>query len=56
MRRLGLNASLAVGLLALAAWVVFGLLLPVGAGAIHVLLPVGMMLVIRRVVTGPDAW
>ncbi len=56
MKRFGLTPSLAVGVAALIAWVVFGLVLPVGNGVVHLLLPVGVLLLIRRVVTGVGAW
>ena len=50
------NASLIVGALALIAWLVLGFVVPVGAGWPHLLLPLGVVLLIRRVVTGPERW
>jgi len=51
-----LNASLIIGGLALIAWLVLGFLVPVGAGWPHLFLPLGVILLIRRVVVGPDRW
>lgn len=51
-----LNPSLALGLAALAAWIVLGFVIPVGAGWVHLLLALGVLLLLRRVVTGPEAW
>jgi len=39
------------GLLALVLWIVLGFVVPVGSGAIHLLLAVGVLLVVRSVVT-----
>jgi hypothetical protein len=49
------NLTLAAAIIALILWVLFGFIVPVGAGWIHLLLPLGMALLIRRVVTGPAA-
>lgn len=43
------------GLVALALWVLFGFVVPVGAGWVHLLLALALVLLIRRVVTGPEA-
>lgn len=50
-----MNLTLAIALLALALWIVFGFVVPVGAGWIHLLLALGMALLIRRVATGREA-
>lgn len=50
-----MNLTLAAALVSLVLWVVFGFIVPVGAGWIHLLLALGMVLLIRRVVTGPAA-
>lgn len=42
-------------LIALVLWIVFGFVVPVGAGWVHLLLAVALVLFIRRVVTGPEA-
>jgi hypothetical protein len=44
------NLSLALGLVALVAWLVLGFLIPLGAGWIHLLLAAGVMLLVRAVV------
>lgn len=49
------NLTLIVGLLALALWIIFGFVVPVGAGWVHLLLALAMTLFVRRVVTGPGA-
>lgn len=51
-----MNLSLALGLLALVAWIVLALVVPVGAGWVHLFLAAGVILLIRRVVTGPREW
>ena len=51
-----MNLTLAVALMALVAWIVLGFLVPLGAGWVHLLLAAGMMLLVRRVVTGRQAW
>ena len=50
------NVTLIVALLALIAWLVLGFVVPVGAGWPHLLLPLGVILLIRRVVVGPARW
>ncbi len=47
-----MNPTLIVALLALAAWIVFGFVIPVGAGWPHLFLALGAILLVRRVVTG----
>ncbi|MDO8665955.1 MAG: hypothetical protein Q7J79_05040 [Gemmatimonadales bacterium] len=51
-----MNLTLAVALMALVAWIVIGFLVPLGAGWVHLLLAAGVMLLVRRVVTGRRAW
>jgi len=51
-----MNWSLGLGLISLAAWLVFTFIAPVGAGWIHLFLAAGVILLIRRVVTGRAAW
>jgi hypothetical protein len=41
------NWTLPVALLALLLWVIFGFLVPVGVGAVHLLLAVGTTLLVR---------
>lgn len=48
---MGSRVTLVAGLLTMAAWIVFGLIVPIGAGWIHLLLALGVMLLIRAVVT-----
>jgi len=50
-----MNLTLAGALLALAVWVTFAFVVPVGAGWIHLFLGLGMALLARRVVTGREA-
>lgn len=50
------NLTLAVAVMALVAWIVLGFLVPLGAGWVHLLLAAGVMLLVRRVVTGRQAW
>jgi uncharacterized membrane protein len=50
------NATLAGAIVLLAAWVLLAFVLPVGGGWVHLLMGVGVILLIRRVVTGPQAW
>ncbi len=40
-------------LLALALWITLGFVIPLGAGWVHLLLPLGAVLLIRWVVSGP---
>jgi hypothetical protein len=51
-----MNVSLGAALLLLVAWVLLAFVVPVGAGWPHVFLAAAVMLLIRRVVTGPKAW
>jgi len=51
-----MNASLIAGLVALAAWVALAFVASVGGGWVHLFLAAGVVLLIRRVVTGPKAW
>ena len=51
-----MNLSLVLGLLALAVWIVGAFVIPVGAGWIHLFLAAGVVLLIRRVVTGRREW
>jgi len=50
------NASLVGGVVLLVAWVLLAFVFPVGAGWPHLLMAGGVMLLVRRVVTGPKAW
>jgi hypothetical protein len=43
------------GLACLAAWLILGFLVPVGAGWPHLFLPAGVLLLMRRVVGGGGA-
>ena len=47
--------TLAGAILALAIWVFFGFVVPVGAGWVHLFLGLGMALAVRRVVLGKEA-
>ena len=51
-----MNLSLAVGILSLLAWIALAFVFPVATGWIHLLLGLGVVLLIRRVVTGRNAW
>ena len=51
-----MNPSLIVGVLCLLAWIVLVFLHPVATGWVHLLLAAGVLLLIRRVVTGRAAW
>ncbi len=51
-----MNVSLVLGLLALIAWIVLIFVLHTPAGWPHLLLAAGVILLIRRVVTGRSAW
>jgi hypothetical protein len=51
-----LNVTLGAALLLLVAWVLLAFVFPVGAGWPHLLMAGGVILLIRRVVTGPMAW
>lgn len=48
--------SLVFGALSLAAWLLFGVIAPLGAGWVHLFLAGAVLLFIRRVVTGRGAW
>ena len=50
------NLTLIAALAAFAVWVVLAFVAAVPAGWVHVFLAVGVILLIRRVVTGPAAW
>ncbi len=43
------------GVLALVIWILFGFVVPVGTGWIHLFLGLGVALLIRRVVLGREA-
>ena len=47
------RVAIIVAAVLLAAWVILGLVIPVGAGWVHLLLAAGVMLLIRGVVTRP---
>ncbi len=51
-----MNATLAVGILSLIAWIVLVFVHPVAQGWPHLFLAVGVVLLIRRVVVGPSRW
>ncbi len=51
-----MNLSLAAGLVALAAWVVLVFVVHVPHGWPHLFLALGVILLIRRVVTGRSEW
>ena len=51
-----MNLSLLLGLLFLALWIVLVVVLHVPAGWPHLFLAAGVILLIRRVVTGRSAW
>ncbi|HVO34390.1 MAG TPA: hypothetical protein VMT21_02425 [Gemmatimonadales bacterium] len=51
-----MNLSLALGLLSLALWIVLIFVLHVPAGWPHLFLAAGVILLVRRVVTGRSAW
>lgn len=44
--------TLALALLCLVVWIIGGFVVPVGSGWIHLFLGAGMVLLVRRVVTG----
>lgn len=44
--------SLVLGVALMIAWIVLGLVVPLGAGWVHLLLAAGVMLLIRGVVLG----
>ena len=47
------RVSLITGAAAMAAWAVLGLIVPLGAGWVHLLLAIGMLLLVRAVVLWP---
>ena len=51
-----MNWSLGLGLLCLAAWIVLAFVVPVAAGWVHLFLAAGVILLLRRVVTGRREW
>jgi uncharacterized membrane protein len=51
-----MNLSLIVGILSLVLWIAFVFIHPVATGWVHLLLGLGVVLLIRRVVTGRAAW
>lgn len=51
-----MNLSLALGILCLAVWIALAFVIPVGAGWVHLFLAAGVILLIRRVVTGRREW
>ena len=51
-----MNLSLALGVLSLLAWITLAFVIPVGAGWVHLFLAAGVILLIRRVVTGRGEW
>jgi hypothetical protein len=50
------NLSLVAGVLSLLLWIALAFVFPVGAGWPHLFLAAGVILLIRRVVTGRSAW
>jgi hypothetical protein len=42
-----MNATLLGALFCIALWILFGFVRPIGLGVIHLLLPIGMVLLIR---------
>ena len=42
-----MHPALLVALVSLAAWIVFGLVVPTGVGAVHLLLAVGTVFLVR---------
>ena len=51
-----MNLSLVAGVLSLLLWIVLVVVLRVPAGWPHLFLAAGVILLIRRVVTGRSAW
>ena len=51
-----MNLTLVLGLLSFVAWIVLVVVLHVPHGWPHVFLALGVILLIRRVVTGRSAW
>ena len=54
MRRI--NPSLAGAVLALVVWILLAFVFPLRAGWVHLCLAAGVILLVRRVVTGPGEW
>jgi uncharacterized membrane protein len=50
------NLTLIAGVLSLLLWIALAFVFPVGAGWPHLFLGLGVILLIRRVVTGRSAW
>lgn len=42
-----MNATLAIAIVCLAGWIVLGFVVPIGIGAVHLLLAVGAVLLVR---------
>ena len=42
-----MNATLAIAIVCLAAWIVLGFVVPIGIGAVHLLLAIGTLLLVR---------
>jgi len=53
---MAVNLSLLAGVVALLLWIVLAFVLRVPAGWPHLFLAAGVILLIRRVVTGRSAW
>ncbi len=51
-----MNLSLGLALASIALWIVLVFVLHVASGWPHLFLAAGIILCIRRVVTGPKAW
>ncbi len=51
-----MNLSLAAGIVSLLLWILLAFVLHVPSGWPHVFLAAGVILLIRRVVTGRSAW
>ena len=51
-----MNLSLVAGLISIALWIALVFVVHVPAGWPHVFLALGVILLIRRVVTGRSAW
>jgi hypothetical protein len=50
---MGFRVSLIAGAVILAVWAIIGLIVPLGAGWVHLLLAVGVLLLMRGVVLWP---
>lgn len=51
-----MNLSLVGAVMSLTLWLLLGFVAPLGAGWVHLLLAVGLMLLVRRVVAGRHTW